>query len=103
MNNTDSFIDSKYYELFIGKDSNNYYPKYWLSSRCVDAISYSSDFDIHSVNSGSVGAGNLYGSNTYARSTELAFRPVITLNSNVQIDTATSGDGSTSEQSYKIK
>ena len=33
MNNIDSFIDSKYYELFINNGSN--YPTYWMSSRCV--------------------------------------------------------------------
>ena len=44
MNNTDSFIDNKYYELFTnnGKD----YPTYWISSRCVVANSDYADFDV---------------------------------------------------------
>lgn len=48
-------------------------------------------------------SGYLYssgdGKNTHAH----AFRPVVTLNSNVQIDTSNSGDGSTAEQAYVIK
>ena len=52
--------------------------------------------------------GGIYGhaacsSNNFENPYECAFRPVITLNSNVQMDTENSGDGSTAEQAYKIK
>ena len=101
MNNTDSFKDSKYYELFINNGSN--YPTYWMSSRCVYSGSYRAGFDIRYVNSGYVDTNYLYDSYGNERPLGYAFRPVITLNSNVQIDTANSGDGSTSEHAYAIK
>ncbi len=47
MNNTDSFTDSKYYELFINNGSN--YPTYWMYSRCVNAYSSGADFSVRSV------------------------------------------------------
>ena len=89
MNNTDSFTDSKYYELFINNGSN--YPIYWMSSRCVDANSGIAAFDVCIVSSGNVYASGLYYSYDFKYPCGFAFRPVITLNSNVQ---ATSGNGS---------
>ena len=97
MNNTDSFRDIKYYELFIKNGSN--YPIYWMSSRCVNAYSDGADFHVRRVNSGDVDAGSLYRSDNYGNSIAYAFRPVITLNSNVRV---TSGNG-TAEQAYLIK
>ena len=97
MNNTDSFTDSKYYELFINNGTN--YPTYWMSSRCVDADSGSADFFVRSVSSGSVFALSLYVSRDCELSRDFAFRPVITLNSNVQV---TSGSGS-SESPFNIQ
>ena len=90
MNNTDSFIDNKYYELFTnnGKD----YPTYWISSRCVVANSDYADFDVRAAGPGNVGACYLYRSGI-DNSFDFAFRPCITLNSNVQV---TSGNGSSS-------
>ena len=88
MNNTDSFRDIKYYELFINNGSN--YPIYWMSSRCVNAYSDGADFHVRRVNSGDVDAGSLYRSDNYGNSIAYAFRPVITLNSNVRV---TSGNG----------
>ncbi len=103
MNNTDSFTDSKYYELFINNESN--YDAYWMSSRCVDAYSELVGFNVHIVGSGNINTepNSLCNSIGSERSLNYAFRPVITLNSNVQIDTSTSGDGSTVEQAYVIK
>ena len=98
MKNTDSFKDSKYYELLINNGSN--YSTYWMSSRCVSANSSNARFDVRSVSSGLVYAYDLYLSDGYEYSDAYAFRPVITLNSNVQ---AISGDGSTAEQAYVIK
>ena len=98
MNNTDSFTDSKYYELFINNGSN--YPTYWMSSRCVYATSYGgASFGVRIVNSGSVLADYLYDSNGGEYSCGYAFRPCITLNSNVQV---TSGNGS-SDSPFEIK
>ena len=90
MNNTDSFIDNKYYKLFTnnGKD----YPTYWISSRCVVANSDYADFDVRAAGPGNVGACYLYRSGI-ENSFDFAFRPCITLNSNVQV---TSGNGSSS-------
>ena len=99
MNSTDSFTDSKYYELFI-ENNGSKYPTYWMSSRCVDADSDGASFNVRRVNSGNVNAYTLYSSNGREYSLVYAFRPVITLNSNVQ---AISGDGSIAEQAYVIK
>ena len=95
------FKDSKYYELFINNGSN--YPVYWMSSRCVSARSNYAHFYVRLVNSGSVDAYRVYHSNVSEDSCAYAFRPIITLNSNVQIDTANSENGKTAEQGYAIK
>ena len=100
MTSADKFTDSKYYELFIKNNENNNYPTYWMSSRCVIASSSGANFDVHYVNSGDVNAYRLYNSYDDENSGGYAFRPVITLNSNVQ---AISGDGSIAEQAYVIK
>ena len=97
MNNTESFTDSKYYELFINNGSN--YPTYWMSSRCVDASSRDADFRVRGVASGSVFALILYSSYDIEDSNVYAFRPCITLNSNVQV---TSGSGS-SDSPFNIQ
>ena len=100
---TNDFKDSKYYELFINNGSN--YPVYWMSSRCVaaDSLSGRAYFGVRDVGSGYVHANDLCLSdgNEYPRAS--AFRPIITLNSNVQIDTANSGNGSTAKDGYVIK
>ena len=98
---TNDFKNSKYYELFINNGSN--YSIYWMSSRCVVTDSSYADFNVHYVNSGKVGAHSLYYSTDYEIPHDSAFRPIITLNSNVQIDTANSGNGNTAEQAYIIK
>ena len=98
---TTDFKDSKYYELFINNGSN--YSTYWMSSRCVAADSDYAGFDVRFVYSGRVGADTLYLSRDDEYPRAYAFRSIITLNSNVQIDTANSGNGSTAEQAYIIK
>ena len=98
---TNDFKDSKYYELFINNGSN--YATYWMSSRCVDASSDGAAFRVRYVYSGNVDAIALGDSRGNEGPLAVAFRPVITLNSNVQIDVANSKDGSTSEQAYVIK
>ena len=97
MNNTDSFVDSKYYELFINNGSN--YDAYWLSNRCIFADSNYASFAVRRVDSDRVGANDLCNSNDSEYSLVFTFRPCITLNSNVQV---TSGEGSSSSP-FKIK
>ncbi len=87
---TSDFKNSKYYELFINNGSN--YSTYWMSSRCIDYPSGGSRFNISRVHSGDVRASSLYNTNGAEYSDVNAFRPVVTLNSNVQI---ISGNGST--------
>ena len=100
MNNTDSFKDIKYYKLFINNVSN--YSTYWMSSRCIDAYSDLAGFNVHIVGNGNINTepNSLCNSLGSERSCAYAFRPVITLNSNVQ---AISGDGTTAERAYVIK
>ena len=98
---TTDFKDSKYYELFINNGSN--YSTYWMSSRCVAADSDYAGFDVRFVYSGRIGADTLYLSRDDEYPRAYAFRSIITLNSNVQIDTANSGNGSTANDGYAIK
>ena len=72
---------------------------YWMSSRCVDAGSLNAAFNVRCVYSGNVYANYLYDSDVDELSYDCAFRPVITLNSNVQV---TSGDG-TESTPFEIK
>ena len=96
------FMNSKYYELFI--DNGDYYPTYWMSSRCVNANSSDASFIVRLVHAGFISANTLYYSNNSGEyASTWIFRPVVTLNSNVQIDESNSGDGSTAEQAYIIK
>ena len=88
-NDFDGENKEMYYKLFINNGSN--YPTYWMSSRCVDADSVNAGFVVRYVISGTVNAYGLYYSNGNEYSRDCAFRPCITLNSNVQV---TSGDGS---------
>ncbi len=98
---TNDFKNSKYYELFINNGSN--YSTYWMSSRCVTADSDYAYSRVHLVGSRIVNAYYLYDSFNREYPRAYVLRPVITLNSNVQIDTANSGNGSTAEQAYIIK
>ena len=98
---TNDFKDNKYYELFINNVSND--STYWMSSRCVIANSKNVGFLVRYVHSADVIARNFYDSYGGESSLACAFRPIITLNSNVQIDTVNSGNGKTAEQGYAIK
>ncbi len=96
-NDFDGENKEMYYKLFINNGSN--YPAYWMSSRCVNANSDNANFLVRRVDSGLVGARNLCDSGGCEFSYVFAFRPVITLNSNVQV---TSGNGSESTP-FEIK
>ena len=95
------FLNSIYYNLFINNGNN--YETYWMSSRCIKALSDIAGFDIRAILSGAVGGSGLYGSNGNDIPHDYAFRPVITLNSDIQIETTNSGDGSTAARGYAIK
>lgn len=96
------FNNNKYYELFI-KDQDKYF-SYFMSSRCVGVSSGRGCFFIGNIDSGKIGAANCsYFSNHYQNIDNDSFRPIVTLNSNVQIDLNNSGDGSTEENAYAIK
>ena len=96
-NDFDGENKEMYYKLFINNGSN--YPTYWMSSRCADADSDRAYFYVRRVISGLVRAANLYFSNDLEYSNGCAFRPCITLNSNVQV---TSGNG-TESTPFEIK
>ena len=91
--------DSKemYYKLFINNGEKNY-NEYWMSSRCVNANSDSASFLVRSVNSGGVTSALYFADGGYGYDV-CAFRPCITLNSNVQV---TSGNG-TESTPFEIK
>ena len=96
------FTDSIYYNLFINNGSN--YSTYWMSSRCVDAYSSCANFYIRIVYSRNVFAKILYGSDDASYGYAYALRPVITLKSDVQIDTTdTTKDGTTATNAYVLK
>ena len=95
------FSNPIYYNLFINNGSN--YSTYWMSSRCVLANVDSANFLVRKVDSGYVNASGIFHSYDAEVPRSFAFRPIITLKSNVQIDTANSGNGSTAEQAYIIK
>ena len=99
---TESDFDTGYYELFIENEKKENYNTYWISSRCVVAYSDHAAFAIRSIGTGFVGARTLYNSNGDESPYYYPFRPVITLNTNVQIDSANTGDG-TENMPYNIK
>ena len=98
---SEDFNNSIYCDLFIKNGSE--YLSYWMSSRCINVSSSYAYFLERLVDNGRVDANYLYYSGDYENPRTFAFRPVITLNSNVQIDTENSGDGSSAEQAYAIK
>ena len=93
------FINKIFYEMIIGDETN----AYWISSRCVDPYVNEAYYLIRYVNGSYVHAYGLYNSNKKETPGTFAFRPVITLNSNVQLDTTKTGDGSSAEHAYEIK
>lgn len=95
------FIDNEFYEIFINNGKN--YDTYWLSSRCVDAFNTEAGFNVRYIESGGVYAHCLYISDEKVRSFGYALRPVVTLNSGVQLDATKVADGSDADHAYAIK
>ena len=77
------FTDSKYYTLFINNGSN--LATYWLSSRCVDCNSSYADFFVRFVYNGYVDSYFMFSSYGYTDGRTYAFRPVVSLESNIQL------------------
>ena len=77
------FTDSKYYTLFINNGSN--LATYWLSSRCVYCNSSSASFRVRLVDNGNVDIYDMFISNGYTYGYTYAFRPVVSLESNIQL------------------
>ena len=97
-NDFDGENKEMYYKLFINNGEKNY-NTYWMSSRCVHVGSDYVLFNVRAVISGNVNAYYLCNPYGGENSNFFAFRPVITLNSNVQV---TSGDG-TESAPFEIK
>ena len=75
----EDIINSKYWEEekkkeLIFKDNT-----YWLSSRCVHALSSYANFGVRSVTSSSVNAFVLFSSNGYVNSDTYRVRPVVSV------------------------
>ena len=94
-----------YYKLFINNEKN--YENYWLSTRSVHVSSGESHFRIRLIYNGYISNEDLYYNNGVSHTDGLvayAFRPVITLNSDVQIDAKdTTKDGTTANNAYILK
>lgn len=96
------FKNSIYYNLFI--NNGKIYSTYWMSSHCVNADPNRACFCIRYVSSGGFGAGFLYYSDGKDDSRGFSFRPVITLNSDVQLDiNDTTKDGTSASKAWIIK
>ena len=93
----EDFKDKKYYELFI--NNGDYYPTYWMSSRCIIANSTDMALLVRLVYTNIITTNAIYYSYGNEYSSEYAFRPCVTLNFNVQV---TSGNGSSSSP-YNIQ
>ena len=81
---TSDFTDSKYYNLFINNGTSNY-ASYWLSSRCVICDSGAANFTVRYVGSGNVSRYVMFDSYGYSDGDPYAFRPVVSLESNIQL------------------
>ena len=97
----DGFINEKYYDLFVRQQENNILT-YWISSRCVDANVDNAGFYTFVMDNGEVTNGSLYFSFIYTHTHDYALRPIVTLNSNIQLDTTKSGEG-TESKPFEIK
>ena len=96
------FKNPIYYNLFI--NNGTIYSTYWMSSHCVNANLNRACFCIRYVSSGGFGACSIYFSDDKYDSRGFPFRPVITLNSDVQLDTNdTTKDGTLASKAWIIK
>ena len=95
-----NYVSPVYHELFHAAATGTY----WLSSRCVYAGSVNAVFNVRYVSSSDVNAWDLFGSHGFEGSGTYRVRPVVYLESNVEIDTSIAGkDGSSPDKAWVIK
>lgn len=100
----EDYKKTEYNNLFMEDENKKHYEPYWLSSRCisVDAVNDNTCFQIRCIDEygGPDGRTLTYGNSEgdYVDGRSYKFRPVITLNSNIQVK---SGKG-TQESPYEI-
>ena len=96
-----NYVEPIYYDLFHTAATDTY----WLSSRCVDAVSNDVGFDMRFADFYHVGAIPLFQCNGYENFFyTYRVRPVVSLESNVEIDTSIAGkDGTSSDKAWVIK
>ena len=96
-------------KTYTGDYSEENYPMfYWLASRSVYVDDDGSIFRVRVVGSGGVSFWHLFSANAYGTTNENAYacavRPIVTLNSSVQIDTSdTTKDGSEQGKAWILK
>ena len=95
------FKNGNYYNILLENQSN--YLSYWISSRCTYSNLGCIGFGVRVIDSDILADRSLYNSANVKKSADFSFRPVVTLNSDIKIDTVNSGNGSTAEQAYVIK
>lgn len=93
------FEYSIYYNLFINEHTN----PYWISSRFVDTTDLVAAFYVRKINLKNVTGYWLYYSNDKSQNDTNYLRPVVTLKSDVLIDSSNSGDGSEVGKEYILK
>ena len=95
-----NYVDPMYHELFHTAATGTY----WLSSRCVGTLSVSANFYVRYVTSSDVYACLLFFSDGYGNSSTYRVRPVVSLESNVEIDTSIAGkDGTSPDKAWVIR
>src|SRR5699024_393271 len=95
-----NYVDPMYHELFHTAATGTY----WLSSRCVYALSSSASFFVRYVTSSSVRAYDLFDSDGYEDSFTYRVRPVVYLESNVKIDPdVAAANGGSPDTAWVIK
>ena len=95
-----NYVDPVYHELFHTAATGTY----WLSSRCVLANSSGARFGVRCVASSNVRAWDLFDSFGYKYFDTYRVRPVVSLESNVKIDTDVAGaNGGSPDTAWVIK
>ena len=95
-----NYVDPVYHKLFhtVAIDS------YWLSSRCVEANGDIAYFEVSIVTPITVNVYDISDSYNFDYSALCRVRPVVSLESNVEIDTSVAGkDGTSPDKAWVIK
>ena len=96
-----NYVDHVYHDLFHTASASTY----WLSSRCIDANSNLVNFGMHLIDSNYINYSSTYwsyGEDEFSGTWHV--RPVVSLESNVEVDTSIAGkDGSSPDKAWVIK